>query len=253
MDETTPLTPRAGIRVGVTGHRPVRDKYGNYKLNPERVPELSTTTGDILKQIASAADSVRTRHADQFGAPRHDSCVNDTGIEGVVASCLAAGADQIVAQAGLAMGYRLEAILPFDADEYRHDHASTETTNTYDALLSAGRSRFALDGTREAEGRAYEAAGLVMLANADILIAIWNGEPAAGRGGTAEIVERAVADGMPVVLIHPGAPKEACIVWTGLQPISPETIAIEDVARQPLDIVPTVVSRLMAMTLDIDE
>ena len=45
-----------------------------------------------------------------------------------------------------------------------------------------------------------------MLANIDVLIAIWDGAVAAGIGGTAQIVERAVADGIAVVWIEPTHP-----------------------------------------------
>ena len=60
--------------------------------------------------------------------------------------------------------------------------------------------------------RAYEAAGFVMLANIDLLIAIWDGEDAAGVGGTAQIVSRAIADGIPVIRLDPKNPSDADIV-----------------------------------------
>lgn len=245
-DETMPPKPRAAIRVGVTGHRPVKDKNGAYKLAPDTIPDLAVTVGDVLGRIAAAADAVRVRHASVFGAPIPANGVNGTEVEGVVVSGLAAGADQVVAEAGLAQGYRLHAVIPFGRDEYRKDHAETGTTETFDALMDAAASRFALDGTRERAPRAYEAAGLVMLANADILIAVWNGDRAEGRGGTGEMVERAIADGMPVVLIHPATPKEAHVVWTRLHALAPETARFEDVSREPLNVLPTVVTCLLA-------
>ena len=65
---------------------------------------------------------------------------------------------------------------------------------------------FELDGRGKTAARAYEAAGLLMLANADIVIAIWDQLPADGIGGTALIVEHAVAEGVPVILIDPRTP-----------------------------------------------
>ena len=74
---------------------------------------------------------------------------------------------------------------------------------------------FELDGAADERPRAYEAAGLFMLANIDVLIAIWDGEVAAGIGGTAQIVERAVADGIAVVWIEPNHPDAMQISWPG--------------------------------------
>jgi class 3 adenylate cyclase len=54
-----------------------------------------------------------------------------------------------------------------------------------------------------------------MLANIDMLIAIWDGEVAAGVGGTAQIVERAIADGIVVVWIEPSHPNAIRISWPG--------------------------------------
>ena len=52
---------------------------------------------------------------------------------------------------------------------------------------------FELAGDAGERPQAYKAAGLFMLTKIDLLIAIWDGEHAAGIGGTAQIVERALA------------------------------------------------------------
>jgi hypothetical protein len=70
-----------------------------------------------------------------------------------------------------------------------------------------------LDGDAGERSRAYEAAGFVMLANIDLLIAIWNGAEAAGVGGTAQIVSRAIADGIPVIRLDPQNPDAMQISW----------------------------------------
>jgi hypothetical protein len=74
---------------------------------------------------------------------------------------------------------------------------------------------FELDGAADERPRACEAAGLFMLANIDVLIAIWDGEVAAGVGGTAQIVERAIADGIVVVWIEPSHPNAIRISRSG--------------------------------------
>ena len=124
----------------------------------------------------------------------------------VIVSSLAEGSDRIVAAAGLAAGFALQAVLPFDRAEYERDFETQMSRSEFEELLARARDVFELDGEADQRPRAYEAAGLFMLASIDVLIAIWDGAAAAGVGGTAQIVERAIADGIVVVWIEPSHP-----------------------------------------------
>jgi hypothetical protein len=53
--------------------------------------------------------------------------------------------------------------------------------------------------TRE---EAYEATGLYVVEHSDVLIAVWDGRPARGRGGTASIVATAREQGLPMAWIR---------------------------------------------------
>ena len=55
--------------------------------------------------------------------------------------------------------------------------------------------------TRE---EAYLAAGLGVLDRSDALLALWDGEPARGRGGTAEVVAEARARALPLTWVRVG-------------------------------------------------
>jgi len=46
-------------------------------------------------------------------------------------------------------------------------------------------------------------ASSVMLAHADRLFAVWDGQPARGYGGTADVVAEARQRGVPVTVIWP--------------------------------------------------
>jgi hypothetical protein len=124
----------------------------------------------------------------------------------VIVSSLAEGSDRIVAAAGLAAGYGLQVILPFARAEYERDFETPMSRSEFEELLARASDVFELGGDADERPRAYEAAGLFMLANIDVLIAIWDGALAAGIGGTAQIVERAIADGIVVVWIEPSHP-----------------------------------------------
>ncbi len=207
--------PRACLRVGVTGHRT------GPKLPDEVAPAIRATVERLFAQMNQAfADTVNLAQW-AFG---------DEPPELVVVSALAEGADRIVAEAGLGNGAALEVVLPAARGFYEHDFESAGSKAAYRALLANARSVFELDspdGTL-AEKRGYEAAGLIMLAHSDILIAVWNECEAAGIGGTANIVQQAVSEGMPILLINPATPDGAKLLWTGDMDLPPAKVRTED-------------------------
>lgn len=150
--------------------------------------------------------------------------------EFVVVSSLAEGADRLAADAGLAAGFTLEAVLPFHRKEYSADFKTEDSKAIYEGLLQRSSAVFELDGDPADRSRAYETAGLIMLANIDLLITIWDGKPAAGVGGTAQIISRAVSGGIPVIWIEPDNPSAIHLSWS-----SAEGIPSADAIAQPRD------------------
>jgi hypothetical protein len=114
-------------------------------------------------------------------------------------SNLADGADQIFARAVLDAGGRLEVIVP--AAEYR-DGLPEAAHAGYDALISAASQVDRL-GDVESTEQAHMAASQAMLARADRLYAVWDGKPARGYGGTADVIAVAEKRGIPVTVIWP--------------------------------------------------
>lgn len=121
-------------------------------------------------------------------------------------SCLADGADQLFAEAIVEAGGRLVAIIP--AAEYR-DRLPEEAHALYDALLGAALDVVALDFV-ESSSEAHMAASVAMLDRIDVLVAVWDGKPARGYGGTADVVGEAKRRGIEVVRVWPtGADRTA--------------------------------------------
>ncbi|HUO89991.1 MAG TPA: DUF4231 domain-containing protein [Rhizomicrobium sp.] len=235
-DESQAPRPRAYLRVGVTGHRP------GPKLAPEAAVAVRGKVDDVLAEIAQLTGAAVARDGWAFADPEPRL---------VVVSALAEGADRIVAEAGLAAGLELSAILPFGRSEYRNDFATDAARRDYDGLLAKATAVFELDGRRDAEARAYEAAGLLMLANADIVIAIWDQMPADGIGGTALIVERAIAEDVPVILIDPRNPGKPSILWRADAALPTAREGIESVPRRPLaGTLPAVIEIIVAPPKD---
>lgn len=112
-------------------------------------------------------------------------------------SALAAGADQIFAAAVLAAGGRLDVIVP--GRNYRESLDESART-AFDRFVAAASSVTVLDHDRVGSV-AYLDAGLEMLERCDVLLAVWDGEPSRGAGGTADLVRRARATGVPVHII----------------------------------------------------
>lgn len=114
-------------------------------------------------------------------------------------SCLADGADQIFARAVLDLGGLLEVVVP--AARYR-DGLPVAAHSEYDHLLARAASVRHLPFA-ESTSQAHMAASQAMLEATDELLAVWDGEPARGYGGTADVVTYAREHGIPVRIIWP--------------------------------------------------
>ncbi|MGI5839717.1 MAG: AAA family ATPase [bacterium] len=180
----TRLGHREGLRVGITGH---------IGLDPARRLEL--TAG-----IAAAAAFIENAYPER----------NLT-----VFSPLAVGADRIVARHLLEReGASLTAILPLPAEDYvndfgpaddhRTDYAGAELRREFRHWL-ADRAEEIIEmppaATRDA---AYEQTGLYVARHCDVLLAVWDGAPPQGQGGTGAVVAEALARQKPV-----------CHIWAG--------------------------------------
>lgn len=115
-------------------------------------------------------------------------------------SSLAVGADQQFAQMVLTLGGRLRLVIP------SADYSSTFTNDTdlakYERLLSEADSFETLDFPGPSE-QAFLAAGKVVVDRCDVLLAVWDGAPAKGLGGSADVVAYARHQGKDVRVIWP--------------------------------------------------
>ncbi len=114
-------------------------------------------------------------------------------------SSLAIGADQLFAEAVLSAGGTLEAIIPFETyvDTFQDgDRAKFKQLRG----LSRRVEVLARGGSDE---ECYLAAGKRVADLSDLLVAVWNGKPAEGLGGTADIVRYASDRKKRVLHINP--------------------------------------------------
>ncbi len=164
------------LRIGVTGHRQLADEA-----------EVADRVRAAVERIAAIVPSS-----------------DDTPVVLRVVSSLAEGADRLVTRAVLAHpGADLEVVLPLAADDYRTDFESAESKREFDELV-AGATEVVQAPTAQSRDEAYELAGRYVVSRCDVLVAVWDGETAHGRGGTGDIVEHARERAVPLLWVKPG-------------------------------------------------
>lgn len=189
------------ISAGITGHRIDALESGASATVEERVRST-------LAELKQAAIALCNRESELFA---------NTPPRLVFVSPLADGADQIAGQVALDLGFELHAILPFERAMYRETlHGSG--LDRFDRLLGEARCVLELPGEIGHELEAYVMAGQATVAHCDLLIAVWDGLPPRGRGGTAEVVEMGVAQGLPIVHVPTDHAKPIGLRWSAFDP-----------------------------------
>lgn len=198
-----PRRPRLALRIGVTGGR---------SLDGGRLAELREKLHEVLNSVREDMQ----RLAKEDGVAVLYAGADQDGPSPLLRflSPLARGTDRLAAEVALQLGYELYVPMPFPRAEYQKDFSGSQNPTEppltaaedlaqFETLLQqADDACLSLDGNHEDQTRAYEAVGRFVARHSDLLIAIWDGKPAAGRGGTAEIIEYAVSNGVPVWWIH---------------------------------------------------
>jgi hypothetical protein len=192
---THPPKPIPALRVGVTGHR---------RIDAADTQAAWAAIRASIDSVLSAADAALVALA---ADPAFDQ---EAGTRKRLLSALAEGADRVAADAALDAGWALHAVLPLSPPHYAADFDDAESRAHFDTLL--GRSASVLDLAGDGEpgaprNEAYALGGRVVVENSDLLIAVWNGAPARGRGGTEEVVRMALERGALVVRCRPDAPE----------------------------------------------
>lgn len=123
-----------------------------------------------------------------------------------ILSSLAEGADRLVTEVVLRNSdSSLIAVIPFSMQEYIKDFGDegSPSRTEFERLLREASEVIELpDNPDRNEG--YAQGGNYIADHCDVLIAVWDGQDAQGRGGTGEIVARARGQGKPVLIVRAG-------------------------------------------------
>lgn len=189
--------------------------------------------------------------------------VSLTPLKLTAVSCLAEGADQMLAEElhrlltdGPAPGVvpasgrnrYIEAILPFAPDEYERDFATADGVASFRRLLELDRGRlFPLSGPvvvpsessvageneRHRRARAFATAGRQVVETCEILIAVWNPERVELAGGTGETARHALECGRVVIWLNPRQLQQG---WRVLRPRPVESPAAGSTSPSGIDV-----------------
>ncbi len=181
----------ARIIIGVTGHRDLDNQ-----------PALADAIREAISSIKELVPPMK-----------------NTPLLLCVLSPLAEGADRLVAREILNNTEAiLEVVLPLEKDDYITDFKTEKSKKEFETLLSQAKSVRTLP-PRKNRAEAYKQVGLDIVDQCDVLIALWDGKPAAGKGGTQEIVQYARDNNCPLIWINPENPSRLEIeTGRGIEP-----------------------------------
>jgi hypothetical protein len=179
----------------------------------------------VLLLVAGAAQALLLNHKDCFApVPPRLRFV----------SPVADGADQIGAEVALALGWELQIVLPFERSDYRASLANDAARDRFDELMQRASCVLELPGRSGTQLEAYVMTGRATVAHCDLMIAVWDGLPPRGRGGTGEVVQLAITHGTAVVHLPLEEQAPARVIWSAFDP-AVLTLADERGAERPLD------------------
>ena len=180
--------------------------------------ELSSSPALRIAALGHRVISPKTRDAVAQAAARilasvRENALHPEGRDLVVISPLAQGADQIIAGAGLALGYQLQAILPGPQADYEKTfdlgEAEEEIAIFRDFLDHArhGHGAEELNGdlrAADSRNRAFLHCADVMIRKSDMVLAILSA--ARWESHTGQSARDAIALGLPLLVIDPAMP-----------------------------------------------
>jgi hypothetical protein len=190
------------LSVGVTGHRAD-------VLPPGGVDALRSRIRDVLLLIEEAGTGL---------LGREQACFAPGPAERRFVSPIADGTDQIAAEVALELGWELQAILPFERSAYRNSLPNEGARVGFDTLAGRAACLLELPGDPSDGLDAYVMTGRATVAHCDILIAVWDGLPPRGRGGTGEVVQFALSRGTAIIHVPVDEKAEARLLWSAFDP-----------------------------------
>ena len=163
------------LKLGFTGHRAGFDPVA-----------VRGALGRVLDELADRAAAA--------------------GGEAALWTGIAEGSDTVCAQEARARGLAVHLLLPLEETDFARDF-SPGAWELAAAELSMARARPGRGSVRLVDGarsrpQCYVALGDALLREIDLLVAVSDGAPGRGPGGTAAVMAKARSAGLPVVVVE---------------------------------------------------
>jgi hypothetical protein len=168
--------------VGFTGHRHLTDPAG------------------AARAIRGALDALRREIPGEW----------------IALSSIAGGGDQLFVQQARVIGLSWHAILPLSRAEFAKDFTPEDWAAVEETLAAADHVRTISEYGDRKDG--YLDCGIETVNGSDVLLAVWDGEPARGKGGTSDVVQYARSIGKPVMIIDAATHEVRRENWQQLEP-----------------------------------
>jgi hypothetical protein len=154
------------VAIGFTGHRNLPDESKSRACILKFLQEYKSGTNKIVYGVSSAA----------------------------------AGGDLLFAESCLQIGLPIRILLPVSKEQFREDF-DEPTWNRAELVMQRAFSVEVIGSGDTKEERYYEC-GVETVQQSQMLLALWDGKPSHGLGGTADVFAFAKDQERPVVWIH---------------------------------------------------
>jgi hypothetical protein len=160
------LRAQATLAIGFTGHRSLPDEDKSRQLICGFLERRKTATRGMISGISSVA----------------------------------AGGDLLFTESCVQLEIAFRVLLPMPETEFRDDFDAATWPRAESVLRKA--TSFEVTGADQPRDELYYECGIATVHQSALLVALWDGEPSRGKGGTADIVAFARKIGRPVVWFH---------------------------------------------------
>jgi hypothetical protein len=154
------------VAIGFTGHRHLQDEQSCRARILEFLQEFKTKHHGTIYGLSSAA----------------------------------AGGDLLFAESCIQIGMPIRILLPAPKEKFRDDFDEPTWARAESVMQRALSVEVAGDGQTKEE--CYYECGVETVQQSQLLLALWDGNPSKGLGGTEEMLSFAKGQGRPVVWIH---------------------------------------------------
>lgn len=193
--QRNPLRPRLCLTVGVAAQA---------KIGVSDLEAISPRIAEALEVLRHSVEALERLPWFRDVPPQFN-----------VISGLARATDRASTEMAIAKAYNLYAQIPFGLEYYTKRFRDAATRADFERLWALAGRTLELPGQANDEAGADAVAAEAMVAHSTVIIAVWNGATARGRGRVYDLVVRAIEAGVPVIHVPLDCEQPTRLLWSG--------------------------------------